>query len=242
MAKAFRGIFTGYSSSGYRIWNPYKRIFVISNHYTIKEYIKGVLLLNPVSQLYRRLVGTTTESDNDFTDNSDNPDIDYRDIIIIDTGNQQLDNPLENDKENHSNTEGGTTENALRNVIGGASDLSKPPEPLFKNNQEPVVSTGAPEQGSTNQEAPEIVNFRGKLLPRYPKSTRIAGESVDHRTLLVTNQNTEASKIPLSIKEALSGPDTYLWRPSIKKELDSHLRNHTWDLVVRKYQKVIGYR
>jgi hypothetical protein len=87
MAKAFRGIFTGYSSSGYRIWNPYKRIFVISNYCTIKEYIKGVLFLNPVFQLYRRLVGTATESDNDSTDNSDNPNINYRDTIIIDTGN-----------------------------------------------------------------------------------------------------------------------------------------------------------
>jgi hypothetical protein len=46
MAKAFRGIFTGYSSSGYRIWNPRKRVFVVSNYCTIKEYIKGVYLLN----------------------------------------------------------------------------------------------------------------------------------------------------------------------------------------------------
>ena len=49
MAKAFRGIFTGYGGSGYRIWNPRKYIFVISNHYIIKEHVKGVLLLNPVS-------------------------------------------------------------------------------------------------------------------------------------------------------------------------------------------------
>jgi hypothetical protein len=49
MAKAFRDIFTGYSSSEYWIWNPRKRIFVISNYYTIKEHVKGVLLLNPVS-------------------------------------------------------------------------------------------------------------------------------------------------------------------------------------------------
>ena len=77
-----------------------------------------------------------------------------------------------------------------------------------------------------------MVSFRGKLLPRCPKSTRIAGEQIDYRALLVTNQNTEASKIPSLIKEALSGPDAHLWRPSIKKELDSHLRNYTWDLVI----------
>ena len=87
MAKAFRGIFTGYSSSGYRIWNPRKHIFVVSNYYTIKEHVKGVSLLNPVSQLYRRLVGTTTESDNSSTNNSDNPDTDYGDTIIINTRN-----------------------------------------------------------------------------------------------------------------------------------------------------------
>jgi hypothetical protein len=87
MAKAFRGIFTSYSGSGYRIWNPRKRIFIISNYYIIKEYIKGVSFLNPVSQLYRRLVGTTTESDNGSTNDSDNPDIDYRDTIIINTRN-----------------------------------------------------------------------------------------------------------------------------------------------------------
>jgi hypothetical protein len=49
IAKAFRNIFTGYNSSGYRIWNPRKQIFIISNYYTIKEYIKGILFLNPVS-------------------------------------------------------------------------------------------------------------------------------------------------------------------------------------------------
>jgi hypothetical protein len=87
MAKAFRGIFTGYGGSGYRIWNPRKRIFVVSNHCTIKEHVKGVSLLNPASQLYRRLVGTAAESDDGSTDDSDNPDTDYGDTIIIDTGN-----------------------------------------------------------------------------------------------------------------------------------------------------------
>jgi hypothetical protein len=87
MAKAFRGIFTSYSSSRYRIWNPHKRIFVISNYYIIKEYVKGISLLNPVSQLYRRLVGTTTESDDNSTNNSDNPNTDYGNTIIINTRN-----------------------------------------------------------------------------------------------------------------------------------------------------------
>jgi hypothetical protein len=88
MAKAFRGIFTGYGGSGYRIWNPRKRIFAISNYCTIKEHVKGVSLLNPASQLYRRLVGTAAESDDGSTDDSDNPDTDYGDTIIVDTGNQ----------------------------------------------------------------------------------------------------------------------------------------------------------
>jgi hypothetical protein len=87
MTKAFRGIFTGYGSSGYRIWNPRKRIFVISNHCTIKEHVKGASLLNPASQLYRRIVETAIESDNGSTSNSDNPDSDYGDTIIVDTGN-----------------------------------------------------------------------------------------------------------------------------------------------------------
>ena len=112
-------------------------------------------------------MGTAAESDDGSTNNSDNPDTDYGDTIIVDTGNQQLDNPLENDGENHSDTEGGATENASRDVIGGVSDLSEPPEPLFREtNQEPIVPTGAPEQGSTNQEAPKMSSFRGKLLPR----------------------------------------------------------------------------
>jgi hypothetical protein len=107
MAKAFRGIFTGYVSSGYRIWNPRKRIFVISNHCTIKEHVKGVSLLNPASQLYRRLVGTAANSDDGSVDTSDDPDTDHGDTIIVNTGNQQLDDPLENDGENHSDAEGG---------------------------------------------------------------------------------------------------------------------------------------
>jgi hypothetical protein len=89
-------------------------------------------------------------------------------------------------------------------------DLSKPPKLLSRENQKPIVPIDTSKQDSINQEAPEIVSFKGKLLPRCPKSTRIAGELVNYRTLLVTNQNTEASKILLLIKEALSGPDTYL--------------------------------
>jgi hypothetical protein len=107
MAKAFRGIFTGYVSSGYRIWNPRRRIFVISNHCTIKEHVKGVSLLNPASRLYRRLVGTAANSDDGSTDTSDDPDTNDGDTIIVDTGNQQLDDLLENDGENHSDAEGG---------------------------------------------------------------------------------------------------------------------------------------
>jgi hypothetical protein len=46
-AKAFRGIFTSYGSSGYCIWDSRKHIFVVSNYCTVKEYVKGVCLLNP---------------------------------------------------------------------------------------------------------------------------------------------------------------------------------------------------
>ena len=88
MAKAFRGIFTGYGGSGYRIWNPRRGVFVISNYCTIKEHVKGVSLLNPASQLYRRLVGTAIELDNTSSDDTDDPDIIHRDTIIVDTGNQ----------------------------------------------------------------------------------------------------------------------------------------------------------
>jgi hypothetical protein len=87
MAKAFRGIFTGYSGSGYRIWNPRKQIFVISNYYTIKEHVKGICLLNPVSQLYRRLVSTTKDYDNTSSNNIYNPDIIHGDTIIVNTRN-----------------------------------------------------------------------------------------------------------------------------------------------------------
>jgi len=87
-----------------------------------------------------------------------------------------------------------------------------------------------------------MVSFRGKLLPRRPKSTRIAGEQSDPRALLVIDQNTEASKIPTSINEAFTGPDAHLWKPSIRKELRSYIRNYMWDLVIRKHQKTIGCR
>jgi hypothetical protein len=96
-----------------------------------------------------------------------------------------------------------------RDVIWSVSDLSKPPEPLFENNQEPVVPISTSKQGSINQEAPEIISFRSKLFPRYPKLTRITRELVNYRALLVTNQNIEAFKISLLIKEAFSSLDTY---------------------------------
>jgi hypothetical protein len=79
-----------------------------------------------------------------------------------------------------------------------------------------------------------MVRAKGKLIPLRDKLTRITDRNLDHRALITINQNIEASKIPSSIKEALTGPDAHLWRPSIMKELRSHLRNHTWDLVVRK--------
>jgi hypothetical protein len=123
------------------------------------------------------------------------------------------------------------------------SSLSEVSGTLFANNQNQPQQPHA--SGSTIREAPippNMVRIRGKLIPICPKSTRITGEPLDHRTLLVVNQNTEASKIPSSIKEALTGPDAHLWRPAIKKELHSHLRNYTWDLVIRKLQKTIGSR
>jgi hypothetical protein len=87
-AKAFRGIFTGYGGSGYRIWDPRKHTFVVSNHCTVKEHVKGVCLLNPASQLYRRLVSTAEDYDYTSSDNSDDPDVIHGDTIIVDTGNQ----------------------------------------------------------------------------------------------------------------------------------------------------------
>jgi hypothetical protein len=87
-AKAFRGIFTGYGGSGYCIWDPRKQKFVISNYCTIKEYVKGVCLLNPASQLYRRLVSTADDYNYTSSDDSDFPDSNHGDTIIIDTRNQ----------------------------------------------------------------------------------------------------------------------------------------------------------
>jgi len=87
MAKAFRGIFTGYSGSGYRIWNPRKHSFVVSNHCTIKEHIKGVYLLNQASQLYRRLVSTADNYDDTSSSDSDEFSSNHGDTIIVDTRN-----------------------------------------------------------------------------------------------------------------------------------------------------------
>jgi hypothetical protein len=87
MTKAFRGIFTGYGGSGYRIWHPRKHIFHISNHCKVKEHIKGVSLLNPGSQLLRRLVGTSALINDNSSDNSNDPDGIYGDTIIINTSN-----------------------------------------------------------------------------------------------------------------------------------------------------------
>ena len=109
MAKAFRGIFTGYSSSRYRIQNPRKYSFIVSNHCTIKEYIKGVYLLNQASQLYRRLVSITNNYDDTSSSNTDEFSSNHRDTIIIDTRNQLLNILLEDNLENHFDLEGNTT-------------------------------------------------------------------------------------------------------------------------------------
>jgi hypothetical protein len=239
MAKAFRGIFTGYGGSGYRIWNPRKRVFVVSNHCTIKEHIKGVCLLNQASQLYRRLVSTADDYDDTSSSDTDDFSSNHGDTIVVDTGYQPLDIPLEDNPENHSDSEGNAAQSGSHDRIEGISTVSESPE-----HQEPQPPSGS-ESSSTIQKAPVppgMVRARGKLIPLRDKSTRITDRNLDHRALITINQNTEASKIPSSIKEALTGPDAHLWRPSIMKELRSHLRNHTWDLVVRKQQKTIGCR
>jgi hypothetical protein len=62
----------------------------------------------------------------------------------------------------------------------GTSSLNKAPELLFgNNNQEPELPINGSNLGSIIQEVsipPEMVLVRSKLIPRYPKSTRITGE------------------------------------------------------------------
>jgi hypothetical protein len=102
----------------------------------------------------------------------------------------------------------------LHNQIKGASSLSKAPKPLLgNNNQEPELPASSSNSGSIIQEVPippEIVLVRGKLIPRYPKLTRITGELPNSRALLVINQNTKASKILILINKAFTGPNTHL--------------------------------
>ena len=115
-----------------------------------------------------------------YTNNSDNPDTDYGDTIIVDTGNQQLDFPLEDDRENHSDIEGDAAQSTSRDLIGGDSSLSEVSGPLFRNNQnQPQPPLSGSDSGSTSREAPippDMVHVRGQLIPRRPKLTRIAGE------------------------------------------------------------------
>jgi len=140
----------------------------------------------------------------------------HEDTIVVDTGYQPLDIPLEDNRENHSDSEGNTTQSGSRDRIEGISTTSEPPE-----HQEPQPPSGS-ESSSTIQKAPispSIVRARGKLIPLRDKSTRITDRNLDHRALITINQNTKASKIPSLIKEALTSPDAHLWRPSIRKEL-----------------------
>jgi hypothetical protein len=166
-----------------------------------------VYLLNQASQLFRRLVSTA----NDYDDTSSNDIDDYSsnqgDTIIIDTRNQPLNILLEDNRENHSDSEGDAAQRGSHDRIEGIPTISEPPE-----HQEPQLPSSS-ELTSTIQKAlvpPGIVRVRGKLIPLRDKSTRITDRNHDHRALLTINQNTEASKIPSLIKEALTGPDAYL--------------------------------
>jgi hypothetical protein len=91
--KGWKGILTGYGGSGYRVWNPIKREFYISNHCDIMEYIKGVELLSPAEQERRYIAAEPSNSHNsdDSGDDNEDPDILKGDTIIVDTGNQRED-------------------------------------------------------------------------------------------------------------------------------------------------------
>jgi hypothetical protein len=106
------------------------------------------------------------------------------DTIIVDTRNQPLDIPLEDNPENHSDSEGDAAQRGSHDRIKGIPTASEPPE-----HQEPQLPSGS-ESTSTIQRAPvppSIVRARGKLIPLRDKSTRITDRNHNHRALLTIN-------------------------------------------------------
>jgi hypothetical protein len=234
--KAFRGILTGYGGSGYRIWNPLKREFYISNHCRVLEHQKGAKLLTWATQLQRRMSLESLQEYEDSEADNDDPNTLYGDTIIVDTGRAlettSNDSIIENNASNTSiDTRGGES----RDLSDSHASLSnQQPDDQQHDNQHHDL----PEASNARDAALARGNIwvRGQELPRRPYSRRIAGEPTEHAAFMAQSSPNE---VPNTIKEALTGPDADKWRLAIKSEMSSLLRNHTWDLVIRPQQKTI---
>jgi hypothetical protein len=240
--KGWKGILTGYGGSGYRVWNPIKREFYISNHCDIMEYIKGVELLSPAEQERRYIAAEPSNSHNsdDSGDDNEDPDILKGDTIIVDTGNQRED-PIEEELASlggasHSDAE------ALNSESRASSLASNDPPESDAEEEEQFEDAPEGPSSSAPQEQSNDIWWRGqRLQPRH--SSRQRGESTNHTALAVAAINAQSQGVePQTIEEALTGPDADKWRPAIKSEIRSLIRNHTWDLVRPCQHRTISSR
>ena len=73
-------------------------------------------------------------------------------------------------------------------------------------------------------------------LRRIQRQRKEVSFGDDFYTYLIENE-------PCSYFEAISSPDALLWKEAIKIELDSILKNKTWELVnLPSEEKPIGYK
>lgn len=234
-AKAWRGIHCGYGGSGWRIYNPLRREFYTSNHVTIKEHQRGAYLLSSKevnSRHYGVEVDESCDSGEDDTDGTEST----LDFIEVDVPDYMQDNHESESNEDSglNNVESGGSEEPELESDGEVSPTPPPqrtPEPASSSQQRKPKPTknnrgDPPEEGMTW--------VRGSWIKPRPESRRIQGQR--HAALAV---RPDASRDPTTIKEALTGADKDLWRVAIKEEMDSLLRNGTWDLVKRPQNRNI---
>ena len=80
------------------------------------------------------------------------------------------------------------------------------------------------ESTSSTSHDQELMEERNEVEPRRKRTKTLKTFGPDFLTFMLEDE-------PQSFKEAISTPETALWKEAVNSEIESILQNHTWKLV-----------
>ena len=216
------GILVGYSdiSKGYRVW-------------VIDE--KKVTITRDVSFLDR------FSDRNDYEEFMDDAPDEH---LSVDQLEVTIDPVLSQSPPTNDPRDPLAEEDSIRDDSGGMrsnQDNIEVPDPLRRvaESQDDVVQMNVPTRGPGRPRISRI-GSRGRPRKVYNTRSRSRMENTGSAENESTDEEYESAELAdVSVKEALSGPETNKWRVAMRSEYKALLKNNTWQLIDKPTDKNI---